>query len=130
MPDENCDPACNKIIIDFFLSVFGALFYARSIEKREDLDPKHRAAALMYNETATEFGKIALRLNREGLKKPDVARLIEQTLNECYRSDDFIEWGRTPPADNTAAEAHTEEIFAWIKQSQEWYTAFTQSMGH
>lgn len=130
MPDL-CDASCQKLIIDFVLSIQAAIRYAYVLSFTSNVDAKHAATASYYAGTAEDaFERVALEMNAGHLSEDQRNRLITQSLKECYRADEMVEWSLESSADLIAnAEERTIEIDAWVKQNQAWYTAFAAEVG-
>ena len=70
------------------------------------------------------FKEVALVLNRSHLTSDRRQQLEAQVNVECYRADKLIAWARKSSEDIQAhVIAWTEEIFAWAKDDQDFYTA-------
>lgn len=138
MPND-CDQACQKLLLDAGMSVFANRLYESVISKIvglraiDYLAPSFYVATILGEpaggsddcECDTKpqgFLKLSLWLDSR-LHGADHDTLMAQNAKECYRSDDLIAWANKPPAAIvTHVEAWTAEIFEWAKDNQTVYT--------
>lgn len=149
MPDNECDPACIKTIIDTGMAVFAMRAYARVIGECPGLRsinyfaPQFFIDAVMGDRGAVAgcdcegatpalsgFYQVAQWLNRKKLTTEQRAILAAQVNKDCYRSDDLLAWAQKSEAEILAHVATwTREILAWVKDDQTVYTALVADVG-
>ena len=142
MPDNECDAACQKIIIDTGMAVFAMRMYQTTIDSFAALravdsevpyffiaavlgEPNVVASCDCDNGTPalSGFYQVAQWLNRQKLTATQRATLTAQVQKDCYRSDDLIAWSLKTEAEIVAhAPAWTAKILDWVKDDQTVYT--------
>lgn len=121
---------CEKEAVDNGMGKIAAQFYADV----ESGMPLTAAAATFYANGVKEiFSPLAARLLAEKgrLNKSESQSLNERIDLQCYRADTFVAWGRMPKEKRDEhAAAWVEQIFAWAKDDQTFYTKLATDPQH
>lgn len=130
---DNCDPACQKLLLDAGMGAEAARLYAGVIKGTLGVQPIDSESALFYArvvETTVRPVAQAI-LDSPKLKSQQRDELMEQIDQQCYRADYLLQWAKMLPATARAehAAAWTEQIFDWIKKDQLFYTDLAADLG-
>lgn len=123
-----CNPDCQKIIIDTGMGREAAELYASVVDKMDN--PLHAATARFYGAVVTLTERVAQAI-LHSLDSDQLRRMMEQIDKACYRADWLIAWAQEDPQMTIATRADdwTNQLFAWAKDDQNFYTALIKEVG-
>lgn len=127
---NNCDAACQKLILDFAMALAAALFYLRVLARTDGLTNADYETPQFFIDAEKAFLETALWLNdnRKLITDEQFATMMGIADENCYRAGYLTNWASMPSITPDKAAAWTNKLLGWVKSDQDFFVPLVKGL--